>query len=63
MKWTAEQVDRLKSLCRSGKSNGELAEIFGVHKTEIYAKRSELHYTIAEVAAERAAKNLKGGKL
>ena len=39
--WTNEKKEELKALCYEGKmSNSELAKLFGVPVTEIYAKRS-----------------------
>ena len=52
MKWTGDKLGELKKLCIEGKSNSELAEHFGVHVTQIYAKRSQLGITIKKVRGQ-----------
>lgn len=51
MKWTNEQVEKLKQMCYAGTSNAELAKEFGVPLTEVHAKRSALGITRAKCAA------------
>lgn len=51
MKWSDEQIEKLKALCFSGESNVSLAKQFGVNINEIHAKRSQLGITIPKIAA------------
>jgi hypothetical protein len=53
MKWTNEQVEKLKELCFAEKTNSVIAKHFDVPVTEIYAKRSQLGITIDKVAAAK----------
>jgi len=48
MKWTEEQVDELKRLCKRGLGNRAIAKQLGCNLTEVYAKRSQLGITIAK---------------
>lgn len=56
MKWTNEQVERLKEMCYAGTGNTELAKHFAVPATEIHAKRSALGITIDKCKAGRPSK-------
>lgn len=51
MKWTPEQVDKLKKLCFEGKSNADIAAALHIHINDVYAKRSQLGITIDKVKA------------
>ena len=51
MKWTSEEIEKLRTLAFEEKPNAEIAAT--LHKTlsDVYAKRSELGITIPKVAA------------
>ena len=51
MKWTEQQVAKLKELCNEGKSNKDIADIMRCKVTDIYAKRSQLGITVDKVKA------------
>lgn len=51
MKWTPEQVDKLKKLCFEERSNAEMAKIFNCGLKDIHAARSRLGITIPKVKA------------
>lgn len=46
MKWTEEQVTRLRELCSQGKGNSEIAASLHCRLSDVYAKRSQLGITI-----------------
>lgn len=48
MKWTEGQIRKLKSRCRDGVSNTDMALYFGCSVGDIHAKRSLLGITIAK---------------
>jgi hypothetical protein len=50
MKWTEEQVAKLKELCREGKSNKEIAAALGCRVEDVYGKRSQLGITMAKIS-------------
>ena len=53
-KWTTKEIETLKTKCKNGRSNKEMAEHFGVKLEEIHAIRSKLGITRAKIAAEIA---------
>lgn len=55
MKWTSEQVARLRELCDAGTPNKDIAAEFGIPTSVIYAKRSQLGITIDKVLAAKDA--------
>ena len=56
MKWTSEEISKLRELAFAEKTNVEIAAT--LHKTlsEVYAERSELGITIPKVAAAKGKK-------
>ena len=46
MKWSLQNVEKLKELCCQEKGNKEIAEILRCDVKEVYAKRSQLGITI-----------------
>ena len=56
MKWTDEQIAKLREMAYAEKSNAEIAAT--LHKTlsEVYAKRSQLGITIPKVNAAKESK-------
>ena len=48
MKWTDQQIIKLKELCYAGVSNAKMAVALKCEVTDIYAKRSQLGITIAK---------------
>lgn len=46
MKWTDQQIEKLKELCYEGKSNKDIASILRCKVTDVYNKRSKLGITI-----------------
>lgn len=53
MKWTTEQIDRLKELCMAGMSNKDIAAELGIEIKYVYAKRSQLGITIDKCKREQ----------
>ena len=59
--WTNEKKEELKALCYEGKmTNAELAKLFGVPVTEIYAKRSAWGITREKCLAAKVQGLLSG---
>lgn len=48
MKWSEQNVSKLRELCNEGKTNAEIADIMRCKLTDVYAKRSQLGITIAK---------------
>ncbi len=48
MKWSEQQVAKLKELCNEGKSNKEIASILKCDISHVYNKRSQLKITIKD---------------
>ena len=48
MKWSEQNILKLRELCRAGKTNLEIADILHCRLSEVYAKRSQLGITIAK---------------
>jgi hypothetical protein len=46
VKWTEDQISRLKELCYQGISNKEIAAKLGCRPEDVYSKRSQLGITI-----------------
>lgn len=48
MKWSEQNISKLKELCHEGKTNAGIADILRCKLTDVYAKRSQLGITIAK---------------
>ena len=48
MKWSEQNILKLRELCQAGKTNSEIADILHCSLSDVYAKRSQLGITIAK---------------
>jgi hypothetical protein len=53
MKWTNEQITKLKALANAGTPNKVITAELGVPVTDVYAKRSQLGITIDKIQASK----------
>lgn len=55
MKWTPEQVDKLRELCEKGVPNADIAAAIGCKVTDVHAKRSQMGITRDKIKASQQA--------